>query len=187
MKMKTIIPNYEIDERAKIGKNYTIRSFTIIYPNNVIGNNFTTGHFVLIREGNRIGNNVVVGTNSILEGNCRIGNNVVIHSNVQLGEGTIIEEGSWIGPGCVTLLTLHPRCKYKEKCNKASKIGKNVVVGANSIIMPGISVGDGAMIGAGSIVTKDVPAGMLAYGSPAKVMKKVSEIKCRVGEKYEKI
>ena len=89
--------------------------------------------------------------------------------------------------GCVTLLTLHPRCKYKEKCNKAPLIGKNVVIGAGSIIMPNVTIGDGVMIGAGSIVTKDVPDGMLAYGSPAKIIKKVSEIKCYVGKKYEKI
>jgi len=185
--MTTTIHNCQIDEGAKIGKNRNIRSFTIIYPDNIIGDNFTTGHFVLIREGNRIGKNVIIGTNSVLEGNCKIEDNVVMHSNVQLGEGTIIKEGSWIGPRCVTLLTPHPRCKHKEKCNKAPIIGKNVVVGVGSIIMPGISVGDGAMIGAGSIVTKNVPAGMLAYGSPAKIIKKVSEIKCRVGEKYEKI
>ena len=98
MKMTNTIHNCEIDEKSKIGKNSNIRSFTVIYSDNLIGDNFTTGHFVLIREGNRIGDNVVIGTSSILEGNCKIGDNVVIHSNVQLGEGTIIEEGSWIGP-----------------------------------------------------------------------------------------
>ena len=54
-------------------------------------------------------------------------------------------------------------------------IGKGVMVGMESIIMPGVTIGDGAIIGAGSIVTKDIPAWTIATGRPAKVIKSIPE------------
>ena len=54
-------------------------------------------------------------------------------------------------------------------------IGKGVMVGMETIIMPGVTIGDGAIIGAGSIVTKDIPAWTIATGRPAKVIKSIPE------------
>lgn len=53
-------------------------------------------------------------------------------------------------------------------------IGRNVFIGARSIVLKGVSIGDDAVIGAGSIVTKDIPAGMIAAGNPARVLGPVS-------------
>ena len=61
-------------------------------------------------------------------------------------------------------------------------IGKGVMVGMETIIMPGVTIGDGAIIGAGSIVTKDIPAWTIATGRPARVVK---EIPKRETEKIE--
>lgn len=54
-------------------------------------------------------------------------------------------------------------------------IGKGVMVGMETIIMPGVTIGDGAIIGAGSIVTRDIPAWTIATGRPAKVIKQIPE------------
>ena len=54
-------------------------------------------------------------------------------------------------------------------------IGKGVMVGMETIIMPGVTIGDGAIIGAGSIVTKDIPAWTISTGRPAKVIKSIPE------------
>lgn len=43
------------------------------------------------------------------------------------------------------------------------------------MIMPGVTIGDGSVIGAGSLVTKDIPANCLAYGSPCKVIREIGE------------
>lgn len=59
-------------------------------------------------------------------------------------------------------------------------IGKGVMVGMETIIMPGVTIGDGAIIGAGSIVTRDIPAWTIATGRPAKVVKEIPERK--IGE-----
>lgn len=52
-------------------------------------------------------------------------------------------------------------------------IGKGVMVGMETMVMPGVSIGDGAIIGAGSLVTKDIPAWTIAAGRPAKVIKEI--------------
>lgn len=54
------------------------------------------------------------------------------------------------------------------------KIGKNVWIGSNSTILPGVTIGDNAIIGAGSVVTKDIPADMIAVGNPAKVIRSIN-------------
>ncbi len=169
-----------------IGQRALIRSHTVIYSDNVIGDNFKTGNGAVIRSNNRIGKKVIIGNHSIIEGECLIEDNVTIHSNCYLGEKTVVKKGAWIGPGCSTFLTLHPRCRHKNKCNQGPIIGAGAVIGGGTILMPRIKIGKGAMIGSGSVVTEDIPADAIAIGIPARVTKKVSEIDCPFGEKYER-
>lgn len=55
------------------------------------------------------------------------------------------------------------------------KIKKNAMIGMGTIIMPNVTIGEGAIIASGSLVTKDIPAWVIAGGSPAKVMKSIPE------------
>ena len=59
------------------------------------------------------------------------------------------------------------------------KIGNNVFLGANTTVLPGVTIGDHAVIGAGSVVTKDIPAGAVAAGVPARVIGTVEEMACK--------
>jgi len=54
------------------------------------------------------------------------------------------------------------------------KIGNNVWIGGNAIVMPGVTIGDNSIIGAGSVVTKDIPAHVIAVGNPCKVVRKIT-------------
>jgi len=87
---------------------------------------------------------------------------------VEIGEGFISAPGSIILSHDASTVT-HSGMLRVEK----TIIGKNVFLGANAVVLPGVKVGDGAIIGAGSIVTKDVPAGMVVGGNPAKVITSV--------------
>ena len=54
-------------------------------------------------------------------------------------------------------------------------IGDDVWIAANVVVLPGVTIGRGAVIGAGSVVTKDVPAGVLAAGNPCRVIREIGE------------
>lgn len=58
-------------------------------------------------------------------------------------------------------------------------IGNDVFIGADSVVLPGVSIGDGAIVAAGSVVTKDVPAGMIVGGNPAHVILSVAEFQTK--------
>jgi galactoside O-acetyltransferase len=55
------------------------------------------------------------------------------------------------------------------------RIGRNCWLGAGVIVMPGVTIGDNTVIGAGSVVTKDIPSGVVAVGNPCKVLREVGE------------
>lgn len=159
-----------------IGDNAVIRSHTVIYAGNVIGNNFQTGHQVMIREENRIGHDVSIGTNSVVEHHVIMADGVRMQSTCFVPEYSVLEKDAWLGPNVVITNARYPRSKRVKQTLKGATIGKNAKIGANCTLLPAVKIGDNALIGAGSVVTKDIPAGTVAYGNPAQVQKKVSEL-----------
>jgi len=153
------------DGELSIGKNSIIRSGTVIYSGVRIGDNFRSGHNVLIRENTEIGDNVLVGTNSVLDGDCQIGNNVAVQTGVYVTRYTLIEDSVFLGPHCVTT-----NDKYMEygRGLKGPVIKRNVRIGANAIIFPGITIGENAIVGAGAVVNRNVPPGDTVVGNPAR-------------------
>lgn len=84
-----------------------------------------------------------------------------------------------IGPN-VTLATAgHPirpsERKQKLQYNQAITIEDNVWIGSNVSVMPGVTIGENSVIGAGSVVTKDIPANVVAFGTPCRVIREITE------------
>lgn len=158
-----------------IGDNAVIRPGTTIYCDVTIGRNLRTGHNALIRESTVLGDNVLVGTNVVIDGNCRIGSHVSIQSNVYIPTNTIIEDNVFLGPCSVLSNDKYPiRVPYELK---GPILRKGASVGANATLLPGVEIGEGAMVAAGALVTKDVPAWMLAIGCPAKIVPLPEQLK----------
>ena len=119
----------------------------------------------------------------------RLGDNFYANFNLTLVDDThiYIGDGTMIGPN-VTIDAathpIHPGLRRKQaQYNLPVTIGKNVWIGAGSIILPGVTIGDNTVIGAGSVVTKDIPANVVAVGSPCRVLREISE---RDYEVYDK-
>jgi acetyltransferase-like isoleucine patch superfamily enzyme len=161
------------NEQTIIGDNSIIRSGTYIYAGNKIGKNFHTGNKVNIRELNVIGDNVSIGTLSVIEHNIIIHNGVRIHTQAFIPEYTIIEKNCWIGPNVVFTNAKYPKHPKVKENLKGAYIQKNVKIGANTTLLPGVVIGKHSLIGAGSVVIKNVASGLIVAGSPAKQIRKV--------------
>lgn len=133
-------------QKAKVGKR------VVFYP----------GVFINPARNIEIGDDVDIALNTLITtgGGVEIGDRTLIGYNVQIfscnhnipsNKDKIFESG--------------------HQCKKVT-IGKDVWIGAGSIILPGVKIGDGAVIGAGSVVTKDVESFTIVAGNPAKLVKK---------------
>lgn len=98
---------------------------------------------------------------------------LVDDTDIYIGDKTMI------GPNVTVCTTGHPAYPlYREMVAHYSlpiHIGKNVWIGANSVVLPGVTIGDNTVIGAGSIVTRDIPANVVAVGNPCRVMRELGE------------
>ena len=113
--------------------------------------------------------------------NTHLGSNVYANFNLTLVDDTDVYIGDsvMIGPN-VTIATaghpIDPELRRKvAQFNIPVRIGNNVWIGAGAVILPGITIGDDSVIGAGSIVTKDIPAGVVAVGNPCRVLRPISD------------
>jgi acetyltransferase-like isoleucine patch superfamily enzyme len=159
-----------------VGAGCVIRSHTVIYAGNMIGARLQTGHHVTIREHNTIGADFSIGTGSILEHHVTIGDGVRLHSRVFVPEYTILEDGCWLGPGVMVTNARYPISRGAKDRLEGAIIERGAIIGANATLLPGVRIGARALVGAGALVTKDVPAGMVVVGNPARVVRRVDEI-----------
>jgi acetyltransferase-like isoleucine patch superfamily enzyme len=159
-----------------LGDGAVIRSHTVIYAGNVIGRNFQTGNKVNIRESNHIGDNVSVGTLSVIEHHVQIGNNVRIHTQVFIPEFSVLEDGCWIGPNVVFTNARYPLSPGAKDRLEGPVIRKHAKIGANVTLLPGVVIGENALVGAGSVVVRDVAAGTVVVGNPARLIRQIADL-----------
>lgn len=118
---------------------------------------------------------------------CDYGYNIYLGKEVMMNYGCVlldvckitIGENTLIGPHVQIYTACHAIDSKERKegieYGKPVTIGQNVWIGGNATILPGVSIGDNSIIGAGSVVTKDIPANVIACGNPCKVIRSISK------------
>jgi len=112
----------------------------------------------------------------------KIGSRCKISSHTFICEGVTLEDQVFIGHSVTFTNDLYPRATSGDgrlqteadwKCIR-TLVKKGAAIGSGATVLCGITIGENAMIGAGSVVTKDVPAGAVVAGNPARVMRSIS-------------
>lgn len=109
-----------------------------------------------------------------------MGNNVYANFNLTLVDDTHIYIGDNVlfGPNVVLTTASHPiEPKLRAQTaqyNLPITIGSNVWLGANCVVLGGVTIGDNSVIGAGSVVTHDIPANVVAFGTPCRVVRDIN-------------
>ena len=109
------------------------------------------------------------------------GKNVYANFGLTMVDDTHIYVGDYtmFAPNVTVATAGHPiDPELRERVlqyNAPVHIGRNCWIGAGALIMPGVTIGDNTVIGAGSVVTKDIPAGVVAVGNPCRVMREIGE------------
>lgn len=130
-----------------------------------------------------IGDNTVIGANALIRTaeiktgrNCSVNSYVYLQGKIEMGDDVRI------GPKANIIAENHGHFDIKKhitdqpSTRKGVKIGNDVWIGANSVIVDGVSIGSHSIIAAGSVVTKDVPDYTIAGGNPARILKNRVEV-----------
>lgn len=125
------------------------------------------------------GCNITLGDNVSINMNCTfvdcnkitIGSNVLIASNVQLYTATHPVE---LAERLVPNWSADSGAYFCQTFAKPITIGSCCWIGGGAIILPGVSIGDGTVVGAGSVVTKDMPANVVAAGNPCRIIRAIN-------------
>ena len=113
--------------------------------------------------------------------NIEIGENFFANMNCVILDGAKVSFGDnvFIAPNCGFYTAGHPL--DAERRNQGLEyaypitVGDNVWIGANVSVLPGVSIGDNSVIGAGSVVTRSIPANVLAAGNPCRVIREITD------------
>ena len=154
----------KIASDVKLGKDVKIYDFVNLYGC-TIGDNTKIGHFVEIQKGARIGRNCKVSSHTFI---C---------------EGVTIEDYVFIGHNVTFINDLFPRATNADGKPQTevdwvcipTLVKKGASIGSSATLLCGITVGENSMVGAGSLVTKDVPAGTIVAGNPARILRKITD------------
>lgn len=129
--------------------------------------------FCVVLPHAQIGENCNICSHCFIENDVVIGNNVTVKCGVQVWDGITLEDDVMVGSNVTFTNDMYPKSKNEDWKLLRTKVCKGASIGAGAVILPGLTIGEGAMIGAGSVVTKDVPAGELWIGNPARFMRKI--------------
>jgi bifunctional UDP-N-acetylglucosamine pyrophosphorylase/glucosamine-1-phosphate N-acetyltransferase len=171
----TLEANVRLRGRTRVGEGTTIgagseivdtvigrdcRIMSSVIESSTVEDEVQIGPFAHVRPGSSIGSRVKLGNYAEIK-NTRLGEGVQQHHMSYLGDADVGARSN-VGAGTIT-------ANYDGTRKHRTKIGERVFLGVDSMLVAPLEIGDGAKTGAGAVVTRDVPAGKLAVGVPARI------------------
>lgn len=153
--------------------------FCLIAPDVVLGRDVAIYNFVNL-YGCRIGDSTKIGSFVEIQKGVQIGRNCKISSHTFICEGVTVEDEVFIGHGVNFINDKYPRATAADGQLQTEAdwtvertiVQRGASIGTNATILGGIKIGERSIVGAGSVVTRDVPAGAIVAGNPARVIKR---------------
>lgn len=169
----TVIDYSKLDKKPTVlGDNTIIGANAIVYSDVIIGKNCLIGDGVCIREGVRIGDNCIVGMNTKIGARTTIDDYTRIMDLTNMASDATIGKHVFIGPG-VIMGNDNSMGRNDDYPWAGPTILDYATIGMNSTILPSIIIHRDALVAAGSVVTKDVHAGNVVMGVPARFVRKL--------------
>lgn len=159
-----------------VGEECQIGVSAVLYAGSVIGSGCFVADSAQVRERCRLGCNVIVGHAATVENDCLIGDNTRIQTGAYITAHSSLSEDVFIAPMVTTTNDSYVgRTQERFRHRKGVTVEKGARIGGNAVILPGVTLHQEALVGAGSVVTRDVPAYMVAMGIPARTVRQVPE------------
>ncbi|WP_198545937.1 N-acetyltransferase [Actinacidiphila yeochonensis] len=156
---------------TRLGEGVTVRAGATVYAGVVIGARTALGHHSLVRSFTRLGTDTVLGHFLVIERECTFGDRVRCSPLSHITSATVLGDDVFLGAGIRTVNDKHLiwRDPNRDPDLIPPRFETGAKVGSGSTVLSGVVIGERALVGAGSVVTRDIPAGATAYGSPARV------------------
>lgn len=159
-----------------------MENYICVAPDVKLGRDVKFSKFINL-YGCEIGDNTKIGAFVEIQKNAKVGRNCKISSHTFICEGVTVEDGVFIGHGVTFINDSYPRATTgdgqlqteQDWVVERTLVRKGASIGSGSTILSNVEIGENAIVGAGSVVTKDVPAGAIVAGNPAKILRYIRE------------